>query len=651
MGRLSAARNLGFGSSSAPAPFLHQPTPRPPCPPPITTAENDALPFSTGSSFTGLQTKHADTMSDPKPKTDGNSGGSGAIANATPVAVATPTLIPAVKPTPIPVATPTPTPAATTPAPIPAAAPTPAPNPIPSTSASASANGNGNGNGNTFAQAQQRLAARRQAREAEAAAHLATQNSASQLRARIAASQSPLLRRIGASTLSLWDAISSREGTRPAFRVGQVDAELLDEELVELLRGQVGDALKYARGGQGGAGSSNSILQDWEAEISLALRAVLFKLTVWDHDATYGAALQNLKYTDARRDGPALVAPSRWQKSLYGLVTVGGRYLWAKWEDWLVEQDDGFEGPSPRVQRLSQWTSALSTMHASAAFASFLVFLLHGRYRTLLDRLLRMRLAPLTSQVSREVSFEYLNRQLVWHAFTEFLLFVLPLVGINRWRRWLARTWRKTKKIMSTSKSAEGAVEEKTGEYSFLPERTCAICYQDQNSAKSESDLMAAASSGVVGSAQTDITNPYEAMPCGCTYCFVCLATRIEREEGEGWSCLRCGELVKECKPWGGDVLEPEVKSPAPKTVVFADDVKTSSDQDGEDEEEEEEEEEEQVYEEDEESSQVLVEQEPEEDLRPQTPSVASDQPDDSEASESEDYEVEEDELGEDLEN
>jgi peroxin-2 len=496
------------------------------------------------------------------------------------------------------------------------------------------ATANSSANANTFAQAQQRLAARRRAREAEIAARVATQQSASRLRARIAATQSPLLRRIGTSTLSLWDTISSREGTRPAFRVGQVDAELLDEELVELLRGQVGDALKYIGGGNAGAGSSNSTLHDWEAEISLALRAVLFKLTVWDHDATYGAALQNLKYTDARREGPALVPPSRWQKSLYGLVTVGGRYLWAKWEDWLLEQDDGFEGSSPRVQRLSRWTSTLSTMHAAAAFASFLVFLLHGRYRTLLDRVLRMRLAPPTSQVSREVSFEYLNRQLVWHAFTEFLLFVLPLVGINRWRRWLARTWRKTKKIMSTG--AEGAGQEKEGEYSFLPERTCAICYQDQNSAKSENDLMAAASTGVVGSAQTDITNPYEAIPCGCTYCFVCLATRIEREEGEGWVCLRCGELIKECKPWSGDVLEPEAKSPASKTVVFADDVKPPSD-----------EEERQI-----EDSHVLVEEDLDrslEDLRPQTPSVASDQADGSEGSESEDYEAEEDELGEDL--
>ncbi|KAK3984385.1 peroxisomal biogenesis factor 2 [Cladorrhinum sp. PSN332] len=517
-------------------------------------------------------------------------------------------------------------------------------------------------NTNSFAEAQQRLAARRLSRERASAALVETQRSESKLRARIAATQSPLLRRIGTSSLSLWDAISSREGTRPAFRVGQVDAELLDEELVDLLKNQVGDAVRYFGGGAASGGNNNSIKHDWEAEIGLLLRAVLFKLTVWDNDATYGAALQNLKYTDARaRDGAVLIAPSKWQKSLYGLTTVGGRYLWAKWENWLLEQDDGFDEPSPRVQRLSRWTSTLGTAHAAASFASFCVFLLQGRYRTLLDRVLRMRLAPPTSQVSREVSFEYLNRQLVWHAFTEFLLFVLPLVGINKWRRWLARTWRKTKKIMSTTGGEAGA-EKKKGEFSFLPERTCAICYQDQNTAKNESELMAPSSSGTVGSAQTDITNPYETIPCGCVYCFVCLATRIEREEGEGWTCLRCGELVKECKPWSGDVLQPAPKSPATKTVVFADDVKGSDDDDrasnsqvlvrrdnSSDEEEEEEEEED--------AGRSL------EDLREVTPSasssVSSSQADDdededddgSDGSDSEDYEAEEDELGEDMDN
>ena len=411
----------------------------------------------------------------------------------------------------------------------------------------------------SFVQAQQRVAARRQARAAQESARLAA------LRAASSSSSSPLHRLpFPLSRLSLaWDAISSREGTRPAFRVGQVDAELLDDELLSLLKDQVGDALRFFAGGH--------LKDDWSAEIGLALRAVLFKLTVWDHDATYGAALQNLKFTDARRTGPAPTPPTKLQKSLYGLVSVFGNYAWTKWEDWLVDRDDGYGDSSPRIQRLSRLTSSLSTVHSVAATASFLVFLFNGRYRTLLDRVLRMRLAPPTSHISREVSFEYLNRQLVWHAFTEFLLFVLPLIGINRWRRWLSRTWRKTKEIIHVAPE-DG--DRTLGEYGFLPERTCAICYQDQNAATTENEVMAAATaSGVIGSAQTDITNPYETIPCGCIYCFVCLATRLEREEGEGWTCLRCGEHVKECKPWSGDVLEPSSKSHSTKTVAFSEDV------------------------------------------------------------------------------
>lgn len=129
------------------------------------------------------------------------------------------------------------------------------------------------------------------------------------------------------------------------------------------------------------------------------------------------------------------------------------------------------------------------------------------------------------------------------------------------------------------------------GELGFLPERTCAICYRDQNAVGggSEAEVLAQsgnAGGGVIGSAQTDVTNPYEAITCGCIYCFVCLAQRIEAEEGEGWTCLRCGEVVKECKPWNGDVLEDitektnqtmsssQSELPRRKSVGFVDDEK-----------------------------------------------------------------------------
>lgn len=314
---------------------------------------------------------------------------------------------------------------------------------------------------------------------------------------------------------------------------------------------------------------------EWSSEILLALRALLFKFTIWDHNASYGAALQNLRYIDARHKGFALRAPSKWQKALYGLLTVGGRYAWSRWEAWLAAEEGGQEEVSftkhsiqihldtlqmpPNVLLLSTLTSIASTIHSMAAFGFFLVFLFNGRYRTLIDRILRLRLAPPISQVSREVNFEYLNRQLVWHAFTEFLLFILPLVGINRWRKWLSRSWRKMKTFLHRKGAAEDEKSLSAGELGFLPERTCAICYKDLNpSASSESEIMAvtARTGGLATSAQTDITNPYSAIPCNCIYCYVCIATRLEAEDGTGWTCLRCGELILRCRPWAGDVEE-----------------------------------------------------------------------------------------------
>lgn len=217
----------------------------------------------------------------------------------------------------------------------------------------------------------------------------------------------------------------------------------------------------------------------------------------------------------------------------------------------------------------SRLTDLVSTAHSIAAFVSFLVFLVNGRYRTLVDRILRIRLAPPSAQASREVSFEYLNRQLVWHAFTEFLLFLLPLVGISRWRRWVSRAWRKTVNMLKSSEDG-GETSEKQGELAFLPERTCAICYRDQNPAgATESDVLAASTSGgISGSAQTDITNPYETVPCGCVYCFVCIVQNVEAEEGQGWVCLRCGETVKKCQPWNGDVLEEARSQPGTGKIV-----------------------------------------------------------------------------------
>lgn len=93
-----------------------------------------------------------------------------------------------------------------------------------------------------FAAAQERVLERRRLREAKSRAQLARPSPVNHP----AVQRLPYpLNALPQSGYSLWNTIKGREGGRPAFRVGQVDAELLDEELLGLLKGQVGDALKY----------------------------------------------------------------------------------------------------------------------------------------------------------------------------------------------------------------------------------------------------------------------------------------------------------------------------------------------------------------------------------------------------------------------
>lgn len=94
-----------------------------------------------------------------------------------------------------------------------------------------------------FAAAQQRVLVRHRAQKAKA--HVQSET------LRFSPGSTPLSRLssplnfLGQQGANVWNSIRGREGTRPEFRVGQVDAELLDEELLGLLKGQVGEGLKF----------------------------------------------------------------------------------------------------------------------------------------------------------------------------------------------------------------------------------------------------------------------------------------------------------------------------------------------------------------------------------------------------------------------
>ncbi|CAN6639593.1 hypothetical protein TRVA0_017S02190 [Trichomonascus vanleenenianus] len=303
----------------------------------------------------------------------------------------------------------------------------------------------------------------------------------------------------------------------------------------------------------------------YEPELLLLLKLALFKLTVWDHSATYGAKLQNLKFVDARSRIPNR-SISAAQKLGYGIIVVGGSYLWTKLDDYLARASYSSDpGRSGIIEKLRKLTDALTTAWSVSTLANFVLFLYSGRYSTLVLRLLRIRLATTSRQVSRQVNFEFQNRQLVWNALTEFLLFILPLVNLAKIKKNLG----KLVSGSSSSKPTKGISS--GGELAFLPEKTCAICYKADAS-------------------NTQVTNPY-VTDCGHVYCYICLKSELAQQDEE-WTCLRCTSAVNSIHVFedidkSAIVSEPSEKPSTPQDNSASEEEEEDTESDEDDDEEE----------------------------------------------------------------
>lgn len=95
-------------------------------------------------------------------------------------------------------------------------------------------------------------------------------------------------------------------------RVGQLDSELLDQELLNVLKEPIIKALGVIRVSLLNIDHLLSMLMldkqlayetMFEPELSLVIAATLYKFSMWDQGATYGAKLQDLKYRVAHSSG------------------------------------------------------------------------------------------------------------------------------------------------------------------------------------------------------------------------------------------------------------------------------------------------------------------------------------------------------------
>lgn len=341
-------------------------------------------------------------------------------------------------------------------------------------------------------------------------------------------------------------------------RVSQLDAGRLDSELSSMIQEQLAKAFSFFRPG---------LLSGFQPEITLLIDLLIFGGSVLSGRPTPGSALMNLRYSNQRgltgshleaaqsrtaadaltgtttadasvggsaRSGVDSPPLSTLQRGGFGLLILC-QYLWSRCSSVLAsyrwaaahERRDGGRW----LEQLQDGMHRVEAVFGAASLANSLVFLNRGVYSTLRDRVLGARLVLERASVARALSFEYLNRQLVWTEISELLLFILPLISVTPMRSLLSK----------------------------LPRFAAVVSPPAAASTAGGSDGGSLAPCGICDTAAP--LRPFVAQPCGHVFCYYCLAARTQADAR--YACVRCGERVaglKDAQPATLPVAEPRTR-------------------------------------------------------------------------------------------
>lgn len=238
----------------------------------------------------------------------------------------------------------------------------------------------------------------------------------------------------------------------------------------------------------------------WKPELEGALKTLIFCISIGARNYSYGQQLQNLTFGDMGKR----------TKTAFWLFSVGVPYLLQRWfvlykagAKWMGREDVPEHPEASTLRRIHTIEKVYQVLNT----LNFLMFLWNGAYVSLLHRLLGLKQVYLKRQTIRRIGFEYMNRQLIWNGFTEFMLFILPMIPftrISRTIRWLANVGRKAVGFVPGASDVH------------FDDSTCPIC-------------------------QSSIQIPFQTN-CGHRYCYYCLKVATMSEAKP--PCNICGNPI-----------------------------------------------------------------------------------------------------------
>lgn len=267
-------------------------------------------------------------------------------------------------------------------------------------------------------------------------------------------------------------------------RVSQLDAVELDDELFSLFKSKLTEVFKHAGG---------SFYPTFEPEIKALLKAVLYGFTVYECGATVGQRLLGLEYFT---NGMSLGRITRQQSLALILLGVGLPWFRERCLRLFLQV-----APPEQRNKVERGISLLETAVRAASIANFVLFLVRGRYCSLGNRIVGVVSGHTARPMLREVQFDFMNRELLWHGFAEFIGFLLPLINMY---------------------PAKNLISRKLLHRKLRPTKPCQRTLRDMTEC------------GICG---VSPTQPHE-IGCKHVFCYYCIASQVTADAN--YSCPLC---------------------------------------------------------------------------------------------------------------
>lgn len=211
--------------------------------------------------------------------------------------------------------------------------------------------------------------------------------------------------------------IGNEKSVNPVLRISQLDALELNKALEQLVWSQFTSCFH---------GFKPGVLAQFEPEVKAFLWLVLWRFTIYSKNATVGQAILNIQYKNNLSQTEKYQPLSKHQKLWYLILTVGGRWLEERCYDLFSNrQMQSF----CKIKSCVNFGAGLLKL---CGLLNFLIFLQKGTFATLTERILGIRSVFCKPQSVRQIGFEYMNRELLWHGFAEFLIYLLPLINVQK---------------------------------------------------------------------------------------------------------------------------------------------------------------------------------------------------------------------------